>query len=139
MAERFAAAMPAAVELVFELNWAVDVPAMELDAHYRPDYPDAVPMTVAQLVNRLIVAAAQTVAYRFAGSMMQRLVLDSLGLVLAPTSTVAAAIVVGILPIPWMKNYTILLFAFFSFIGDLAERNISLIYMCSLFCLSQGN
>lgn len=67
--ERFAVAMAAAVvELVvgLELVAAADVPTKELSVHCRSDYPDAVPMTVAQRVNRLAVVAAELkVVYRF--------------------------------------------------------------------------
>lgn len=92
--ERFAVVMAAAVavELVAALKSPIDVPVMDRleNVHYRPDYPDVVSMTATQLVNHLAaVAAEQKVAYRFAGSMMQQFVLDSLGLVLAPTNAVA--------------------------------------------------
>lgn len=107
MAERFAAAMVAAVavvvELVSALVLAIDVPLMEPDVHYRPDYPDAVSMTVAQPVNRY-AAVEPKVALGFAESMMQQLALDSLGLILAPMNTVEA-IGVEILPIPWIRNF----------------------------------
>lgn len=65
--ERFAVAMAAVVELAVGLELvAVDVPTMEVFVHCRSDYPDAVPMTVAQRVNHLAVAAAELkVVYRF--------------------------------------------------------------------------
>lgn len=55
--EHFAAATVVA-ELVFGVELVVDV-------HYRPDYLDAVLMTVAQLVNHLAVAVELKVVCRF--------------------------------------------------------------------------
>lgn len=95
--ERFAVAMAVVVvvELVFGLKSVVDVPVTGPDVHCRPDYLDAVTMTV----NHLAVAVELKVVYR---SMMSQFDLDSLGLILAPTNIVAAT-VVEILPIPGLE------------------------------------
>lgn len=61
-----AAAAAAVVELVVGLELvAVDVPTMEVFVHYRPDYPDAVSMTVAQHLDHLAAVAELKVVYQF--------------------------------------------------------------------------